>query len=259
MTTRTPFLLTILLFPFILLSCKSTDTIGPNDSSGNSSGIKGKISGYVKEMPGNTGLAGVRVETIGFPYSTTTDSTGHYELEVPSGTYHIALSKEGCGESHLFNFVFSAPGIYYAGPLYMSFKPSSMYSADSVGLYDAGSSHYLALGGKVNFTDPMKPYNSSFISFYTSNPDSISSKALYTYDQPATDTSIKLNPNNFDILIPRENFLKYFNQGQTVYYTITLGYCLNYPFCGGYFDRIENKDVWTSIGPRSKVYSFQMP
>lgn len=257
MTTRTPFLLTILLFPFILLSCKSTDTTGPNDSSGNSSGIKGKISGYVKEMPGNIGLVGVRVETIGSPYSAVTDSTGHYELEVPSGTYTLHYSKEHYGDYKSFNFVFTSPGIYYASPIGMSLIPRGIYSHEAVIL--KGPS--LRLTGKLSSPDSIgESYNSYFITFYSVNPDSTPfNKPIVTLQNIPFDSTSIYYTTSFTLFTSYVEFTNFFSKGQTVYYTLQVASLLISPPCGRYWDPIEQNYVMTSIGPRSKVYSFQMP
>jgi hypothetical protein len=275
----------ILLAAVVWLGC--SDSNGTNDGSGGNSSLTGDLTGTINliDFRGYSKLnkSGVLVQLDGTPYSAITDSLGVWTIHnLPTRTYSITFSKEGCCTWKDKSFSFTGGGIVrykytykYDNALYSSFNPTirelPLYTItlDLILPYyvysDSAKGYIYVNGGIFGHTSSDAPPVSLSAYCISSNKPTLSleDRSSYQnffwynsdvydfnfYNSSNKDTTTNLLIKNFPAL------LQGFSKGDIVYFKV-------YPGIGRdfYYDAIEDKTIPIGFSNNgSNVLSLVVP
>lgn len=251
----------IAIMPILFTNCEGPS--GPTGQTGPPSPVlTGTISGFVYLADPDTIYAdhrGIEIQIENTTFTTSTDSNGRWSIdELPTGTYNILISKNGFGYFKYTSVQFIGGGEYYIGTRFLTSVPVLPVGLDST----ITNPFAVIILGTLYEEIPEADYHNVLIFFGLS--DSVSSNPeYYKYMRSA---SISLGSFSESINI---NILKDigFNSGDTIYITAFASISFyNYMFGGyvGYYyhryiDTITGRYVYTHLGKKSNIVSFQLP
>lgn len=244
-----------IVLSFLLLAGCKTITEGVEVESS-----PGVIHGVVLEAPsalGNIGVsAGAMVQSNLSSRTAITDSNGHYELELPTGTHTLTVSKAGYGEVKIFSVVIAGAGRVSVPWPELVQKPQDSFVVDSSAIAPPDTYHLfpeVTLIGHSSIPDSISRGIAFIVSLYHSIEDATQDNNPYDvmveeYRSSAVSAEFPITPDIYNAG---------FTSNEMVYLRVRrLNYYNN---IGAYDDPVLGKKIYSAVGPAGPVSHLLLP
>lgn len=241
--------LLISLFLSLVTGCREVVTEGASYER-----FTGVVHGVVKESTDDATIlqlsAGAEITSDISDNTATTDSNGHYSIELPDGTHTLTVSKPGFGITKVFNVVVPGTGTITAPPAIIAKVPVGTFVPDSLSYHKRS----LLLGHRVQPAGHLYARHGSIVSMYRSmeeaDRDANAQQFIVDGRLDNTDTSI--------VIYQLVDLTPYgYPSKSDLYLRVRdLNVSIGYDTVGAYLDPIQKKMIYTAVGEPGPSFHF---